>query len=557
MAAGLRDLLEQSLPVIKKSLTAKASRPPIPKDFVEWAQARFYIPSTGNPVVLYPHQQAICKLALTRDEQGYYPYRTWIYSTVKQSGKSTIAGMVMRYYAETQRRGQELYTLGNDMDQAKLRSFREIRWSLEETPGYVISRDVLPGEWIVQKTQMKCLLTNTEIRALAVDARGEAGGKPAIQCWTELWGAETEEARRFWDELTPIPTIPDSFRIVETYAGYDGESELLQSLYNLGLAGRQLTNGELRERTGIDGAFAESPGDDDLVPIWENRPASLLMYWDSGPAARRMPWQQGPRGDAYYREQEQSLTPNAFDRLHNNYWTNATSGFVPAESWDACYEPDLPILRPGDRTPIVLGVDAATTGDSFAIVAVSRHPDPARHQEHVAVRRVKIWVPSKEQGGFVSYDDPEAFIRRLCQGWCNCEAAHAKSEPSPDCESCRKNDWVPGFNVVNIAYDAHQLVNMMQRLTKDRVAWCKAFGQQGERLESDKQLYDLIMGRRLAHNGEADLRAHVIGAAAKVDTEDSKLRIVKQTAARKIDAAVALSMAAHRCLWLVLPKAAA
>lgn len=544
------DMLRETRKLHAQQRQRTALRHSLPKDFCEWAERRFYIPSTSHPIVLMPHQKAFSKLVLTRGEDGHFPYRVIIYSTVKQSGKSTWAAMVARWYAETQLRRQELYTLGNDQDQAKLRSFREIRWSIEETPGFDSKRDILPGEWVLQKTQMKCLLTGTEIRALSVDAKGEAGGKPAIQIWTELWGFEDEGSLRFWDELTPIPTIPDSFRIVETYAGYEGESELLRSQYDLGKEGHQLTEGELRARTGIAHAFEEAVEDDDPVPIWENRAASLVMYWDEGPNARRMPWLKGERGEAYYREQEKQLTPNAYRRLHFNEWTASTMGFVQPEHWDACQE-DLPPLLPGDRTPLVLGVDAATTGDSFAIVAVSRHPDAGRHQEHVAVRRVRIWKPS-DRGGVINYDEPENFIRSICQGRCNSPAAHPRSARGPDCEACRNNDFVPGFNVVHIAYDAHQLVNMMQRLQRDKVAWCKAFDQGGERLRADKQLYDLIMARRLAHDGNSELRAHVIGAGSKVDSEESKLRIVKQVETRKIDAAVATSMAAYRSLWLVL-----
>lgn len=551
-------LLTQAKPLIMQRIAERKARNDValPTDIVDWAQERFYIPSTGEPIVLYPHQQAWLRLALTRDDNGYFPYRTLIYSTVKQSGKSTIAAVIVRWYAETQRRRQELYTIGNDMDQAKLRSFREIRWSLEETPGYNRERDVLPGEWVVQKTQMRCLRTGSEIRALPVDAKGEAGGKPAIQVWTELWGAENEEALRFWDELTPIPTIPDSMRMVETYAGYDGESTLLQQQYELGLSGRQLTEGELRERTGIAHAFEESPNDDDLVPIWENKAASVLMYWDSGPAARRMPWQKDVRGAEYYAQQALSLLPNAFDRLHNNYWTSSTTGFIQTEQWDACAE-DLPPIYPGDKTPLVIAVDAATTNDCFAVVAVSRHPNPARAETEVAVRACRVWDP-KERGGVVDYSEPEMFIRRLVGGHCASSDRHPKSQPDPGCPSCKDpTSFVPGYNVVVVTYDPYQLTSMMQRLTKEQLVWCDDFNQGADRLLADKQLYDDILARRVLHPKEQDagirtLRQHAIAAGAKATREDSTLRLVKRSPNSKIDAVVALSMGNAVCRRLNL-----
>ena len=74
-----------------------------------------------------------------------------------------------------------------------------------------------------------------------------------------------------------------------------------------------------------------------------------------------------------------------------------------------------------------------------------------------------------------------------------------------------------------------------------------------ERLEADGLLFTLAMSGRLSHTGNAELRASVAGARAKLSKdEDSKLRIVKRSADRSIDAIVAASMAVKRCLDLNL-----
>lgn len=566
LSPHIESILEQAKDQIKQSIQLRrgAQDVIIPQSFEEWAQERFYIPQTAQPVVLFPHQIAYSRLVLTRGEDGHFPYDTIIYSTIKQSGKSTWAGMVLRWYAETGQRYSELYCIGNDMMQAKNRSFREIRRSLELTPGFDKGRDRLPGEWILQKETFRCVRTGTEIRALPVDAEGEAGGKPAMQCWTELWGAQTEDGLKFWDELTPIPTIPDSLRIVETYAGFLQDSTLLYSLYETGLSGHQLTAGELAERTGTElGAFAEAPNPDDLVPIWENKAAKLVMYWDSGPNARRMPWQRGARGDEYYRSQELSLPTPAFRRLHFNEWVSDTSNFIKEELWDAC-QGEVPPLVPGDNTPIVLGVDAATTGDCFAIVAVSRHPE---RSDETMVRSVRIFDP-KETGGVVNYEEPETFIRFIVEGGhidmskqvagedISAQAMHPRSlraqNAEDGCLRCANEDWdVPPHNVVQICFDPYQLQSMMQRIRKDCRVWCEEFLQAGDRLRADRALYDSIMNRRVTHNGNRQLKSHILNAGAKVQKdEDSTLRLVKITPTRKIDGAVALSMANARCLYL-------
>lgn len=546
----------------------------IPTDFCDFIEDRFYVPSTLKPAVLAPHQRAIMKLALDRNEDGDLPYRTFIYSTIKQSGKSTMAGMVLRWYAETQQRYAELYAIGNDLGQATGRSFREVRTSIELMPGYDAGRKRLPDEWSVYEQSLRCTRTGTVIRPLAVDAKGEAGGKPAIQVWTELWGYEHQEALRFWDELTPIPTIPDSMRIVETYAGYEQESILLLSLYDLGMKSHQLTAGELAARTGTEiGVFEESQHPDDPVPIWEDKLSRQLMYWDSGVAARRMPWQKGTRGEEYYKQQEASLHPKAYRRLHLNEWTTSEGSFIPEEVYDACFDASIEPIEPGSLEPLVMGVDAATTGDSFAIVIVSRHHV---RTNDVAVRAVKVFDPREQKGGRVDYDEAEAFIRFVCEGGCanrhprSLAPMYSDAERCPDqenfpngCPLCRASSFeIPGHNIVQIAYDPYQLEQMMGRIRKDSVAWCESFSQAGDRLIADRGLYDLIIGRRLSHRGSGSvsidrgasvLRNHILNAGVRLQKDqDSTMRLIKVSQSRKIDAAVALSMASFRCVYLSL-----
>jgi phage terminase large subunit-like protein len=91
------------------------------------------------------------------------------------------------------------------------------------------------------------------------------------------------------------------------------------------------------------------------------------------------------------------------------------------------------------------------------------------------------------------------------------------------------------------------------RLTKAGVAWMNPFDQGNKRLESDKGLYDLILQKRIRHDGNSDLREHIANANAKQSTEaDTKMRIVKKAESRKIDLCVALSMASFECLRLNL-----
>lgn len=531
-------------------------------DICDWSSEHFYIPNTNRQIILPTQQKGVLRYFFKRREDNHrFPFQTLIYSTIKKSGKSTTAGVAARYFAETQTRYGEIFTIGNDLEQAKERSFKEAKRSIEITPGYDAHKEILPGRWIVHAMSLRCIMSGSIIKAIAVDAKGEAGGQQALTVWTELWGAENVEARRFWDEMTPIPTVPDSMRLVETYAGYDGESELLHGLYDMGLDGHQLTAGEFAAavcREDVPGetfedfvyAWHETKGDPNvLIPVWANEQASLGMYWDDGLKARRMPWQHifqpDPYGrvveplcimcrlpeelhwleegaETYYRAQEATLKPAAFRRLHLNEWVGAESQFVPMEAWDACgHIHDIPSLREGELTQVVVGTDAAVSGDCFGIVAVSRCPYDSTA---VDIRGYKKWDPS-ESGGQVHFEEPEAFLRAVSTV----------------------------NNVVQICYDPYQLEDMMQRLRRDFVAWCEAFSQGGDRLKCDSQLYDMVIGKRIHHSNQPDIREHIANANAKLQpNEDSKIRIVKKSTGRKIDLVVALAMASARCLYLHL-----
>lgn len=66
-------------------------------------------------------------------------------------------------------------------------------------------------------------------------------------------------------------------------------------------------------------------------------------------------------------------------------------------------------------------------------------------------------------------------------------------------------------------------------------------------------MHKLALRGQLTHTGNADLREHVLNARAKLSRdEDSKMRMIKRSPSRKIDLAVAASMAIDRCLYLNL-----
>lgn len=240
-------------------------------------------------------------------------------------------------------------------------------------------------------------------------------------------------------------------------------------------------------------------------------------------AFRFLPWHARPGRDAAWyaateaeaidsslMRQEYPATPDeAFEATEIN-------AFLPTIAlWDACQE-DLPPIDA--HTPCVLALDAGESNDVFASVLISAHPTDL---QRIAVRYARPYVPTP--GVPLDFDAIEADIRALCRR----------------------------YAVQELTYDPMLLGQMIRRLTSGpdaiRVA-VMPFPQGAARLEADKGLYDLIAQRRVAHDGNPELRAHVANANKKVDPEGRKLRIVKRVYDKKIDLAVCMSMGAARAL---------
>ena len=241
----------------------------------------------------------------------------------------------------------------------------------------------------------------------------------------------------------------------------------------------------------------------------------------SGFAFRFLPWHARPGRDAaWYALTEAEAVDSALMRQEypatpdEAFEATEVDAFLPSIAlWDACEEP-LPPLD--SHTPCILALDAGESNDVFASVLVSAHPtDPQR----LAVRYVRGYVPAA--GVALDFDAIEADIRALCSR----------------------------YAVQQLAYDPFLLGQMVRRLTNGPDAIrtpVEPFPQGAARLEADKGLYDLITQRRIAHDGNPELRAHIANANKKIDAEGRRLRIVKRVYSLKIDLAVCLSMACAR-----------
>lgn len=444
-------------------------------DICEWIETQFYIPERqheSNPAMtLEPYQRAVLREAERRDAAGKFVYDLVLWSDIKKSAKSTIAAAVVLYRALHTEWGS-FKIVANDLKQADSRVAFYIRRALELNKAL--------GKRATIRNYKITLDNHSTIEAIPVDPKGEAGGNDDMIEFTELHASESKAALKMWTETTIPPTKHGyAQRWIDTYAGNSGESPILEPLY---------------EQIVKQGQRLTLPGAPDGLEVFAN--GRLLGLWNTKP---RMSWQT----PEYYESEARVLLPNEFQRVHRNQWTTSEEVFVPREWWLSCYRADISPI--GKHTPMVLAMDAAVSGDCFAIVGVSIE------NGHTIVRYVRTWKPA--HGEKLNYAEQEAELRRL----------------------------FTLYNVIEVCYDPYQLHDMTTRLSG--LAWFNAFNQGADRLIADKLLRDCIQERRLAHSNEPDLTEHITNANAKAEGE--KLRIVKRAEAMKIDACVALSMANH------------
>jgi phage terminase large subunit-like protein len=360
--------------------------------------------------------------------------------------------------------------VANDLEQAQSRVSAIVKRIIECSP---LLRAI--AKLTSDKVTFPAL--NASIIAIASDAASAAGANPVITTFDELWGYTSERSRRLWDEMVPPPTRKIACRLTVSYAGFSGESQLLEEIYKRGMALPEVAP-SLRAGDG------------------------LLIAWHTEPIA---PWQT----ESWLADMRRSLRPNAFLRMIQNQFVTTESTFIDLAWWDACVDPAATPLVTQRSLPVTVGIDASVKRDSTAIVAT--HWD--RQSQKVVLVWHRIFQPTP--------DDPLDFEAAI-------EATvldlHAR------------------FLVQQVLYDPYQMAAVSQRLYRAGVNMHEYPQSPPNLTASSQNLYELIKGRNIVAYPDPQLRLALSRAVAIESARG--WRIAKDKQSHKIDAVVALAMAA-------------
>jgi phage terminase large subunit-like protein len=428
----------------------------------------------GQDFRLMDHQREILRLAFAFDQHGRLPWDTIIYSCVKKSGKTTLNGALTLWWAFTQEPPNTLLCVANDLEQSLARVYSTLEGLIKYNPQLRAEAEV--------QTKTIYLDNGSTVSAISNDYAGAAGSNHGFVSYDELWGVVSENGRRLFEELCSVPTRRNSIRFITTYAGFTGESELLEDLYQKAVIEGERIHPEL--------------------PIYANREARTFGYWDSEP---RMPWQLGREGEQYYAAQRRTLRPATFARLHQNQWVSSESRFIEPQVYDQCVDPGLREDLTGN---LFVGVDVGLKSDSTAIVAVKYD----RFTDKLIVAGHRIWQP--KPGEILDLGSTlEFFIRGLSQR----------------------------AVIEKVMFDPSQAQRSMQILREGFIEVEELPQTEQNLSQATECLYDHLINRRLRIYPNEDLRSHILNASTKETERVFRLR--KESQRKKIDAAVALSFA--------------
>lgn len=443
----------------------------------------FALTEDHQPLRLEPHQRAILEEAFGFDADGQLKYKTIVYSAIKKSGKTAINALVCLWWAHClDQNPDEIICAANDLEQSSSRVFDAAKGFIERNPALKAEADI---------TRNLIRLSNgTTLKAIPSDYAGEAGANQGLASFDELWGFMSERSRRLYEELTPVPTRKNSIRFISTYAGWEGESLLLEELYH-----------KIFDKQGNVKPGVNRPLGDDF-PVYTV--GDLFVYWDHFP---RMPWQT----PEYYESQRADLRLNTFLRLHRNEWASNESNLFEMDQWDSCILPDYRAPLPNKSLRLYAAADASVKKDSSAVVSVFREGN------QIFLGPFRIWQPTKAQPMDLELT-MESYIKELARD----------------------------FSLAECRYDPYQLHRSATTLKKEGVQMLEWPQTVPNMTDCGQALFDAVNHRTLVLYADEAMRKQASFAVGKETPRG--MRIVKEKASHKIDVIVALAMAVHSAL---------
>ena len=335
------------------------------KDPIAFLSDHYILPETLRPIQLEPWQKdwILKPLFYDLDEKGLRKYNTAIIATPKKNGKSALgAGLGVNALFCWETFG-EIIVAANAKDQASMIIYNKMRRSIMLDPD--LKRATQP----LRKELIEVHSTGTIARCVAHQYETAAGLNPNFTIFDELWGFSD---RKFFDELTVVPTRENPLVTIVTYAGYNEEG-LLWDLYC----------------DGIEGDDILDTGDPDIVVKRGKKDKRLFMFWSHKNLASWV-------SPEYLAGQKNRMPPEVFARLHENRWVSAGTQFITETDINRVHDTPWTLQVTPIRDRYIRYIVATDLGLSHdRTVRIVGHFDP--NDRKVYCDNIRIWQGSPEE----------------------------------------------------------------------------------------------------------------------------------------------------------------
>lgn len=450
----------------------------------------------AQPIVLRPWQREVLR-NLLEEQDGHRRYRTGLIGLPRKNGKSVLgAGLALYGLVGDGEAGAEVYACAGDRQQARI-VFNEARRIVQ-------SSAALAKHVRVYRDVLEVPSSNSIFRVLSADAKLQQGLTPSMVIFDEVHVQPSDD---LWNAMVlGMGTRRNPLMVGITTAGY-GEDSLLRRLYEYG---KRMSSGEI-----VDPTF--------YFKWWE--PSTFGDWRDSAT------WHEAnPALGDYLRldalEHDCRTTAESeFRRYHLNQWTVAAQSWLPYGAWLECMDEDA---RLDAELPLKVGIDMAYSNDAAAIVGAQVQG------ERTVVALLGIWEnphpPDDRRHGEwkINVFEVEQRLREIREAYpVAATVIDGQTKPGPE-----------------FAYDPAWFSRSAPVLEGDGLTMVEYPQSDARMIPASQTLYQLVTEKRITHVGEPALRRHVENAVA--DRRPRGWRLSKANPRRKIDAAIALAIAAHR-----------
>ncbi|MFA5377476.1 MAG: terminase large subunit [Dehalococcoidia bacterium] len=329
------------------------------RDPIKFLEEHYYLPETMKRIKLQDWQKNYVLKPVFYDlnDKGLRKYNKVLIGHPKKGGKSAFAAGVGIYFLFCDEPFGEIIIASNSRDQASMIIYTKMRRSV------MIDPELKAACSPMHKDKIEVQSTGSTARCIAANFETAAGLNPNFTVFDELWGMTD---RKFYDELTVVPTRKNPMIFIVTYAGFQ-EDGLLWDLYSDGMEGPDLMD----------------TGDPDVVVKRGRKDPKLFMMWSHKNLS-------GWVNDEYLDQQRASMPPDVFARLHENKWVSAGSRFITQEDVDAIHDTPWTIqVKPNTNRYLqyVVATDIGISHDRTARLV--GHLDPV--DNNLYIDNIRVW----------------------------------------------------------------------------------------------------------------------------------------------------------------------